>query len=229
MGTKMTEPKKYNFLGHPEKLVRDVSIRLNNKEKNRQNALKFGVEYFDGSREEGYGGYVYDGRWIPVAKKLIDKYYLISGSKFLDVGCAKGFLLFDLHNSCPGIEVYGLDISTYAKNKADISIRDKIKIGNCKNLPYPDNFFDASVAINTIHNLNYEGCKHAIKELIRVTKNKENIFIQVDSYENENEKKIFEDWMLTAKTYLKPLEWEKLFKECNYQGNYFWTIIEFEN
>ena len=83
MGIQMIEKRKYNFLGHPEKLIRDVSIRVKNKEKNRQNALKFGVEYFDGSREEGYGGYVYDGRWIPVAKKLIDKYYLISGSKFL--------------------------------------------------------------------------------------------------------------------------------------------------
>lgn len=227
MGTKMIEPKKYNLLGHPEKLVRDVSIRLNNKEKNRQNALKFGIEYFDGSREEGYGGYVYDGRWVPVAANLIRRYNLDSTSKFLDVGCAKGFLLYDLYNTCPGLQVFGLDISNYAKDKADVLIRDKIKIGNCNNLPYPDNFFDASVSINTIHNLNYEGCKAAIKELIRVTKNKENIFVQVDSYENENEKKIFEDWMLTAETYLKPKDWVNLFKECDYQGDYFWTIISF--
>ena len=219
--------QKLNLLGHPEKLIRDVSIRLKNKDQHRKNALKFDFEYFDGKREEGYGGYIYDGRWKEVAKKLVDRYELTTKNKFLDVGCAKGFLLYDLYKECPGIDVFGLDISNYAKNKADTLIKDNIKIGNCISLPYPDNFFDASTAINTIHNLDYVGCKKAIKELIRVTKNKENIFIQVDSYENENEKQIFEDWMLTAETYLKPKDWENLFKDCNYKGDYFWTIISF--
>ena len=64
-------------------------------------------------------------------------------------------------------------------------------------------------------------------ELKRVTKNKTNIFVQVDAYNNEKEKKIFEDWLLTAKTYLKPEEWLKMFKEVDYNGFYFWTIIGF--
>ena len=224
----MNNLKKYNLLGHAEKLIRDVSVRVKNKENNRQKALKFDVEYFDGDRAEGYGGYVYDGRWKPIAVKLIDRYNLNSTSKFLDVGCAKGFLLYDLYNLYPGMEVHGLDISNYAKNKADKLIRERIKIGNCNKLPYPDNYFDATVAINTIHNLDYNGCEIAIKELCRVTKNKENIFIQVDSYQNEEEKLFFEDWMLTAKTYLKPDEWKTLFNNCNYKGDYFWTIIKFE-
>jgi len=217
----------YNLLNQPEKLQRDVSIRLHNKEENRALAMKFDFEYFDGPREQGFGGYVYDGRWQDVSKRLIEKYKLSSSSKFLDVGCAKGFLMHDLQEACHGIEVHGLDISKYAKENSMDSAKEKITIGNCLSLPYPDDFFDCSVAINTIHNLDVKGCKKAVKELIRVTKNKSNIFIQVDAYCNEKEKDMFETWMLTAKTYLMPDEWIELFKEVGYEGDYFWTVIGF--
>jgi SAM-dependent methyltransferase len=219
----------FNLLNQPEKLERDVSVRLKNKEKNRELALKFGFEYFDGPREQGYGGYVYDGRWQAVSQNLIEKYNLSSSSKFLDVGCAKGFLMHDLTEACPGIGMYGIDVSEYAKENALDSVKDKITIGSCLKLPYPDDFFDCSVAINTIHNLDYEDCKESIKELIRVTKNKKDIFVQVDAYCNEEEKELFEIWMLTAKTYLQPEEWISLFNEVGYEGDYFWTTIGFTN
>ncbi len=219
----------FNLLGQPEKLQRDVSIRLPNKEAHRAAALKFDAEYFDGPREQGYGGYHYDGRWQAVAKRLIERYGLTASSRFLDVGCAKGFLMHDLREACPGIEVAGLDISKYAKAHALADVQDNIVLGSCDKLPWPDDYFDASVAINTIHNLDQEGCKQAIRELIRVTKHKKNIFIQVDAYCDEKEKEMFEIWMLTAKTYLQPAEWEKLFNEVFYQGDYFWTIIGFND
>jgi len=217
----------YNLLGQPIKLTRDISLRSKNKSKNVKLALKFDYEYFDGDRSQGYGGYHYDGRWVPVAKKLIERYKLNSKSKFLDVGCAKGFLIYDLQNEIPSIETHGLDISRYAKEHAFKYIGERITLGSCEHIPFPDDYFDATVAINTIHNLNLESCTASIKEIMRVTKNKKNIFIQVDSYENEEEHKLFEQWMLTAKTYLMPHEWENIFKELNYEGDYFWTIIGF--
>ena len=217
----------FNFLGQPEKLQRDISSRLNNKEENRALALKFDVEYFDGPREQGYGGYKYDGRWQPVAARLIERYRLTPESKFLDVGCAKGFLMHDLAEACPGIDVQGLEISPYAKEHAMPSVKQKITIGNCLKLPYPDNYFDAAVAINTLHHLDYDGCKESVRELMRVTKNKANLFIQVDAYCNEEEKAMFETWMLTAQTYLMPEQWEELFREVGYVGDYFWTVIGF--
>lgn len=217
----------FNLLGQPEKLVRDITPRLINKEANRALAMKFDVEYFDGTREQGYGGYRYDGRWQPVAARLIERYQLHGTSKFLDVGCAKGFLMHDLSEACPGIEVAGLDVSAYAKAHALESAREAITLGSCLSLPYPDDYFDAAVAINTLHNLAYDECKHSVRELMRVTKNKSNLFIQVDAYCNDDEKALFETWMLTAKTYLKPEEWEALFAEVGYQGDYFWTIIGF--
>ena len=219
----------HNLLAQPEKLVRDVSIRLENKEENRAKAMKFDVEYFDGPRTQGYGGYIYDGRWQEVAKRLIKRYQLNAKSKFLDVGCAKGFLMHDLQQACPGIEVAGLDVSAYAKDHAMDSVKEAITLGSCLNLPYADDTFDAAVAINTLHNLPYEQCKQAITELMRVTKHKARLFIQVDAYCNDDEKAMFETWMLTAQTYLQPDEWEALFNELGYQGDYFWTIIGFSD
>jgi len=68
---------------------------------------QFGEVYFDGSREYGYGGYRYDGRWIPVARDMVAHFGLKPGMRVLDVGCAKGFLVADLMRVCPGLEVMG--------------------------------------------------------------------------------------------------------------------------
>ena len=220
----MVNHKKYNLLGHPEKLIRDVSIRFKDKELNREKSLKFDFEYFDGPRSQGYGGYVYDGRWQKISHKLMEKYKIPKFGNFLDVGCAKGFLLHDVKKKYPTINVYGLDISKYAIENSMESIKNKIRIGNCSDLPFEDNFFDASVAINTIHNLELDECKNAIKEIQRVSGGK--AFIQVDAYRNDEELELFKDWMLTAKTYLKPDEWLELFSEVGYKGYYYWTILE---
>ena len=69
-------------------------------------AKKFDFDYWDGDRKVGYGGFYYDGRWKSVACALRDHYHLKSGDKVLDVGCGKGFLLYDLMMAVPGIEIY---------------------------------------------------------------------------------------------------------------------------
>ena len=94
----------------------------------------------------------------------------------------------------------------------------------CKNLDYPNNFFNGVVSINTVHNLEINDCINSIKEIQRVSNG--NAFIQVDAYRNDKELSIFKDWMLTAKTYLKPEEWLEVFKKANYTGYYYWTILE---
>lgn len=217
--------KKINLLKTFPEIFRNVDFRKKNKKKNRNLALKFSKDYFDGSRNSGYGGYYYDGRWINVAKSIIKIYKLKKNSKVLDVGCAKGFLMYDLLKvSKNKIKVYGVDISSYAKSKAMPIIRKKIKICNCKKLPFKDNFFDFVISINTLHNLKKADCIKTIKEISRVSKGKS--FIQVDSYTNEKEYKKFLDWMLTAKTFLTPQKWKELFKITGYKGDYYWTILK---
>ena len=215
--------QKLNLLESDKSVKRNIKLRTGNKEEYREKALKFEKDYFDGDRNTGYGGYYYDGRWVKIAKKLIDIFDLKRGSKFLDVGCAKGFLLYDLHKENKEIELYGIDISKYARENAPEEIRNRIKISNCKKLDFQDNYFDAVISINTIHNLDLDDCKIALKEIQRVSAGKS--FIQVDAYRDDEELEIFKDWMLTAKTYLKPNEWLELFDEIGYTGYYYWTIL----
>lgn len=216
--------KKYNLLNQ-KKLYRNLPQRSINKNKNKEKAMLFGENYFDGSREEGYGGYSYDGRWIKIAKRIISKWSLNNTDKFLDIGCAKGFLLYDLKNQMPDLNIFGIDISEYAKSKSHPSIRDCIITMNCcDNLPFKSNSFNCVVSINTIHNLALDDCKKAICEIERIAPGKG--FIQVDAYRTEKERELFLNWMLTAKHYDTPDGWKKIFKECGYTGYYFWTILE---
>src|SRR5262249_28833990 len=114
---------------------------------------QYGEMYFDGPREYGYGGYRYDGRWVPVARDVIAHFGLKTGMRALDVGCAKGFLVKDLMQVCPGLEAFGLDISEYALRLCPPEAAGRPCGGNCMNLPFPDGSFDVVLSINTVHNL----------------------------------------------------------------------------
>ena len=211
-----------NLLSSIPKPKRSINSRETSKTNEHIRISRmYGKDYFDGDRSYGYGGYKYDGRWIQVAKDIINYYDLNLGDKILDVGCAKGFLVKDFIDQ--GIDAYGIDISEYAIKNCIEGSEKKIKCANALNIPFEDNYFDAVISLNTIHNLDRDECKRAINEILRV--GKKNFFIQVDSYETEDQKKIFESWVLTAKFYGYPSEWLELFKECNYQGDYYWTII----
>lgn len=213
-----------DFLQVQSKPVRDLAARRLNKDENRRLAAKFDVEYFDGTREQGYGGYRYDGRWVPVARRLIDHYGLRAGDRVLDIGCAKGFLVKDLRDALPGLEVWGLDISGYAIRNAAPDARPYLLQGSCDALPFPDGHFRLAISINTAHNLDIDGCARALREMARVAP--AHGFVQVDAYRDERERQVFEDWMLTARTYLTPEGWQALFAQTGYRGDYFWTILE---
>ena len=105
----------------------------------------------------------------------------------LDIGCAKGFMLYDLKKEIPGIKVRGVDISKYAIKNAKREIKKYLKVANAKKLPFPNKSFDIVIAINTIHNLNKKDCAKSIKEINRVCRGKS--FITVDAYRNFREKK----------------------------------------
>ena len=61
--------------------------------------------------------------------------------------------------------------------------------------------------------------------MIRVGKDKNKMFVQLDSYRNEIEKENGENFILTAETVMSEDNWISLFKEIGYNGNYFWTIF----
>ncbi len=216
--------KEIDLLKNYPKTKRDTLERANKKtEKDREIARKFGKEFFDGERRHGYGGFNYNPKfWQPVIPTFVDYWKLNSKSSVLDVGCAKGFMLYDIKKSIPGIKVSGIDTSHYAVNSADEKISKFLQVGNAKSLPFEDNSFDIVISINTIHNLDKEECGMAIREISRVSKI--NSFITVDAYRTEEEKRRMFEWNLTAKTILSVDEWKKFFNQNNYKGDYFWFI-----
>jgi ubiquinone/menaquinone biosynthesis C-methylase UbiE len=183
---------------------------------------KFGKEYFDGTREFGYGGYKYDGRWKSVAKDIVNFFKLNKNNKILDVGCAKGFLVKELLDQ--GIDAFGVDISEYAIKNCHPDVVGRVSLANANKLFFPASSFDAVISINCIHNLKFSECKKAIKEIMRVSKSNKN-YIQVDSYKNSKEKKIFLDWVLTAETHFYQDKWVAVFKDCRYKGYWNWTFL----
>ena len=92
---------------------RDLEARASQRtEEDRQIARRFDQQFFDGDRRYGYGGFNYHPRfWQPVVPAFKERYKLTSTSRVLDVGCAKGFMLYDFMQVIPGIQVAGIDIS----------------------------------------------------------------------------------------------------------------------
>lgn len=216
--------QEINLLIKYPKSKRNLDERAKSKTATeRKIARLFDKDFFDGERNYGYGGYHYHERfWTETVKIFRDHWNLDSKSSLLDVGCGKGFMLYDLCKLIKGINVKGIDISNYAINNCKKEIKKYLSVGDAKQLNFEDNEFDYIISINTVHNLDLEDCKKAIREISRVSK--KGSFLTVDSYRNEDEKKRMYDWNLTAKTIMSVNEWKRLFKEINYKGDYFWFI-----
>jgi SAM-dependent methyltransferase len=213
-----------NLLKNYPKSQRNINARATtNKNALREIARRFDKDFFDGPRSTGYGGFAYDPRfWQPVIPTLGEHFNISSSCSVLDVGCAKGFFLYDLTLAYPGIQVSGLDISTYAIENALPEVIKFLKIGDAVELPYRESSFDLVISINTIHNLELKGVVQALKEIERVSRG--NSFVTVDAYRTEEEKEQIDIWNLTAKTILHVDQWREVFEEAGYTGDYYWFI-----
>jgi SAM-dependent methyltransferase len=216
--------REIDLLANYPKAKRDVNDRGQAKtEDDRRIARKFGREFFDGDRRQGYGGFSYQSRfWQPVVPTLRAHFGLGAGSSVLDVGCAKGFMLHDLAVLIPGIVVKGIDISEYAIANAMEDMREHVQVANASSLPFADKSFDVVISINTVHNLERAGCATALREIERVSR--KGAFITVDAYRNEQEKERMYAWNLTGLTIMHVDEWKRFFKEVGYTGDYYWFI-----
>jgi SAM-dependent methyltransferase len=216
--------REIDILANYPKAKRDLSARLESKsEESRKMGREFGFDYFDGDRNHGYGGFSYNPKfWQPVIPTIVENYKISNSSTVLDVGCAKGFFLYDLKLAFPGINVTGVDISEYAIANSISEIKPYLQVGSATKLPFEDNYFDFVISINTIHNLNRQDCAVALQEIERVTKG--NSFITVDAYRNDEEKARMEAWNLTALTMMSVEEWKQFFLEVGYTGDHYWFI-----
>lgn len=213
-----------NLLEKYPKTKRNLEKRSSEKtDKVKEIARKFDKEFFDGERKYGYGGFTYNPKyWSEVVLTFKNFWNIKEGDFILDVGCAKGFMMYDFYRLIKGINIRGIDISNYAINNSLLEVKSFVSVCDAKKLPFEDNSFDHVISINTVHNLELDDCVKAINEISRVSK--KNCFITVDAYRNEEEKKKMFDWNLTAKTIMSVNEWKKLFKDIGYKGDYFWFL-----
>lgn len=188
-------------------------------------AKEFAFDYWDGDRKYGYGGYKYDGRWRTVAEAMAKHYRLKAGDNVLDVGCGKAFLLYELMQVVPGLQVTGVDISEYAISHAKDEVKNNLVVGKAQDLSqFPDNSFDLVISLTTLHNLYIYDLFAAVKEIQRVSKR--DAYIMVESYRNEEEKANLLYWQLTCECFFAVAEWEWIYKQCGYTGDY--SFIYFE-
>lgn len=181
-------------------------------------ACKFDRDYWDGDRRFGFGGYKYDGRWLKVAEAMVEHYGLKPGARILDVGCGKGFLLYEFTRVVEGADVHGIDISAYAIEHAKEEVRPKLIEGSATDLPFDSGSFDFVFSINTLHNLFNHDLHRAAAEIERVGKSAKHI--SIESYRNEREKMNLLYWQLTCRAFLTPQEWEWAFAQAGYTGDY---------
>jgi len=208
--------------------ARDYLARVNDpdfpKARAAELAKKFDFDYWDGDRRINYGGYKYmAGRWEKVARPMIEHYGLKPGDKVLDVGCGKGFLLHDFAKVLPGIEVTGIDVSSYAIANSKEEVRDRLQVGNATSLPWPDKHFDLVISLNTLHNLHTYDLDPALREMERVGEQK---YLCVESYRNEVEKANLLYWQVTCEAFNTPEEWDWWFRQTGYTGDHSFIFFE---
>lgn len=187
-------------------------------------AGQFGRDYWDGDRRYGYGGYRYDGRWRPLAEKMAAHYGLKAGDNLLDIGCGKGFLLYEFTQVVPGLRVAGLDISAYGIENAKEEVRPVLQVGDCRALPYADGEFDLVLSLGTFHNLPIEGVFQALGEMRRVGRGPG--YFMVESFRTEREKANLLYWQLTCQSFHSPESWAWIADRAGYRGDHGFIFFE---
>ena len=205
------------------KIKRNNIIKVN-KLHNLKNYYSFGYDYFDNKKIEiGYKGYFYDKRYLATVKKIIKHYKLKKGSKILDFGCAKGFILNEFKKE--GMQIYGLDKSHYAKKMCVKAVKKNIKLykGICSFKKYKDNFFDFIISKETLPHIEKKEIINILKQFIRISKNNKMLIVmQCPKLQNDIIKlKKFDP---THKTLLLKKDWIKMFNSLNLKN-----VVQFKN
>jgi len=208
-------------IGYPHSDVKRVLKRGFRTIHHRMVAAGLDEAYYDGARENGYGGFRYDGRWAQIVPGLVERYGLSSDSSVLDVGCKKGFFLHDLKEAVPGIHIKGVENHSYPLEYAMDSVKGDLVLAPYEGLPFEDGTFDFVLAYAAIYMLNLRGVMQALREIQRVGKGRS--FVTLGAYRTPEERDLLFDWTLLGTTVLHVDEWMEVFRETGYTGDYAFT------
>ncbi|MEY3396388.1 MAG: hypothetical protein RLZZ534_350 [Actinomycetota bacterium] len=205
---------------------RDYLARMNDDKVHCMlKAKEYGADYWDGDRRYGYGGYNYRaGYWTPVAQSLIDTYNLKPGSKILDLGCGKGFLLHELLLLEPELQVVGTDISAHGLSHATDLVKPHVQIHDARGeFKWQDKEFDLVISLTLLHNLRAFDLENCLREIQRIGKSH---YVTSESYRTELEQFNLQCWALTCETFFDLDEWLWMFEKTGYTGDYEFIYFE---
>ena len=191
---------------------------------NKIAAWRLDESYYDGKRENGYGGFDYDGRWLSLIPKLVERYGINGDSRVLEVGCKKGFFLHDLKEVVPGIVVEGVENHPYPIKSAIETVKSDLRVCPYQDLPFEDNTFDFVMAFSSVYMLSLGDVIRALQEIERVSRGAS--YVTLGAYHTPEEKDKFLDWTLIGTTVLHVDEWLELFEAVGYSGDYYFTTAQ---
>lgn len=100
--------------------------------------------------------------------RFIMQYLKKDNITWLDIGCAKGYLVQELLEN--GINAYGIDNSEYAIKNALSLVRKKIQKGSVSKIPFEYEKFDVVSLFDVIEHIHPKDTEKAINEIHRVLK-----------------------------------------------------------
>ncbi|MBF0343534.1 MAG: class I SAM-dependent methyltransferase [Nitrospirae bacterium] len=216
---KVFEKSFFNYLeNNAQKDIANKYSQYGEKEKYLMS--NFGREYFD--TDLGYNGYYYDGRHEIGVKDMIAYYKLLPGQKVLDVGCAKGFFVYEFYKK--GFNVSGCDISSYAISNCKEELKPYLRQMGAEILDYDDNEFELIMSFSVLHNLEGQNLEKALRHIKRCSTNY--VYIEVASYTNKFEYKILKQRGITVKTFYSPDEWLSLFGKVDLDCDVFFKTFK---
>lgn len=173
-------------------------------------------EFYDGKRKNGYGGFKDDGRWGPIAERLIKVYSLTEDSNFLQINCHKGFLVKELLER--GIHARGTEVSQYAIDQADFKARPFIRQAEFTKQPFRDREFDLVLGASPVYAGSLGDAITVLREIERVGKGKS--FVTLAAYEEEADYWLLRKYFTLGSLILKKDEWIEVLNHCGYRGDY---------
>ena len=130
---------------------------------------KFDKKYFSSGSYNNYEKIL--TQWVkPEAKRIYQILKDKPSAKILDIGCGFGNLLAELQDKYHFL-VTGIEYSPYAIQRAQSSVKSKIKKGNILRSPFKKNNFDLVVCFDVVPHLTLEETKRAVKNLVSVSRN----------------------------------------------------------
>jgi len=215
--------KEYD-IGYPHSKAKRIVGNNQRTIMNRITGWRLNQDYYDGERNNGYGGYRYDGRWGKIIPDIIEEYGLDNNSAVLDLGCKKGFFMHDLRQALPDIKIKGVENHPYPIENAMESVKDDMVLCPYEKLPFKDNEFDFVMGFAAVYMLTLGGVIESLREIERVGKGKS--YITLGAYRTPEEKELFQNWTLIGTTVLHVDEWHQVFKEAGYTGDYFFSTAK---